>query len=692
MKRTSIPNRGAIRMAARALALLLALLVPLSAGLAEEIAPEITADAETVAEAIEAGADAAVVSEAVDAAVSEAEEVELVPDDAAEEAPSSGEEAEAAADGDAAALGALSIPSTLTLGVKEALPLLGEGTSAEGWTFASANTKIVKISASGVVTGVKAGKAKVAAKDAAGKITYCTVTVKKAPKSVAISAKALALAVNEAAQLTTALPKNTASRITWVSSDEAVVRVDEAGRVTAVGAGSAAVAAVTFNRKKAVCQVTVLAGSAPSAVTLPQTALTLGVKETFTLSPAIASGEATVFAYASRNKKIASVSKSGVITAKKVGSTQIAVRTHNGLTAVCTVKVVAAPKKVAVRPESLRLAVGETAALEIAVSPGGNLSGLTFKSSDAAVATVSDAGVVTAVAEGSATVTVKTYNGKSASTKVIVGGGGTSSEEPAVTSKMAANLNKDSSLGMGAKKSAVVSVVDMLLKEGFEPAYAAGVAANIMAEGNYGFFESSKYVTSPNMRPRYFAYLDGGEFHKGYGSKATDIYLTKSEYNSYKGKLTKHYCYAEKNYYLNHWSKKNAWEINLAELEKLMADLEKGNWEGKFGLGIVQWTGEETGKLVKFYRAEAGSANTLTRAQVAMAENKLILSDMKNTYAYVHTQWKKENSGRLDSETAAANAASILCLKYEIPVSKETKAKQRAAVARKIYNVMVGKK
>ena len=688
MKRMSRPRRGAIGMAARAVALLLAVLVLLSAGLAEGLAPEI---AEIAAEAMTAESEAGIVSEAVDAAVPEADEFELEPD-AQAEAPSPEEEAEAVAEDDAAALGAAAIPSTLTIGVKESLPLLGEGGSTEGWTFASADAKIAKISASGAVTGVKVGKTKVAAKDAAGKITYCSVTVKKAPKSVSVSAKALALAVNEAAQLTTALPKNTASRITWVSSDEAVVRVDEAGRVTAVGAGSAAVAAVTFNKKRAVCQVTVLAGSAPSAVTLSQTALTLGVKETFTLVPAIGPGEATVFAYASKNKKIASVNQKGVVTAKKTGSTQIAVRTHNGLTAICTVKVVAAPKKVAVRPETVRLAVGETAALEVAVSPGGNLSGLTFKSDDTAVATVSDAGVITAVAEGSTTVTVRTYNKKSASAKVIVGDSGAPSEDTAALGKMAANLNRNSSLGMGAKKAAVVSVVDMLLKEGFEPAYAAGVAANIMAEGDYGFFESSKYVTYPNKRPRYFAYLDGGEFHQGYGSKATDIYLTKSEYKSYKGKLKKHYCYAERNYYLNNWSKKNAWEINLAELEKLMADLEKGNWEGKFGLGIVQWTGEETGKLVKFYRAEAGSANTLTRAQVAAAENKLILSDMKSTYAYVHTQWKKENSGRLDTETAAANAASILCLKYEIPVSKETKAKQRAAVARKIYNVMVGKK
>ena len=54
-------------------------------------------------------------------------------------------------------------------------------------------------------------------------------------------------------------------------------------------------------------------------------------------------GAATVYSFASKNRKIAAVSAKGVVTGKKKGSTTITVKTHNGLTA--TVKVTVAKKE-----------------------------------------------------------------------------------------------------------------------------------------------------------------------------------------------------------------------------------------------------------------------------------------------------------------------------------------------------------
>ena len=128
--------------------------------------------------------------------------------------------------------------------------------------------------------------------------------------------------------------------------------------------------------------------------------------------------------------------------------------------------------------------------------------------------------------------------------------------------------------------------------------------------------------------------------------------------------------------------------MNLAELEKLLKDLEKGGWEGKFGLGIVQWTGSRTKKLVSFYRKQAGSKDSITSSQVVAAENEMILSELRGGYKGVYSAWKDKNKKDYATPDAAYSAGSIVCLKYEIPANKDRKAVERGEKARDIYKVM----
>ena len=157
--------------------------------------------------------------------------------------------------------------------------------------------------------------------------------------------------------------------------------------------------------------------------------LTLGVKEAYAIK-CTKSGKLT---YKTSNKKIATVSSKGAVTGKKKGSVTITVYRNGKKLTTCKVKVVAAPKKVTLNKTSLSLKVGRTFQLVASVNSGSHAR-YTWSSSNKSVATVSSKGLVTAKESGSATITVKTHNGKKAACKVKVTKGNTSTLRVSPTS------------------------------------------------------------------------------------------------------------------------------------------------------------------------------------------------------------------------------------------------------------------
>ncbi|MBR1822056.1 MAG: Ig-like domain-containing protein [Clostridia bacterium] len=231
---------------------------------------------------------------------------------------------------------------SLTLGVKETYQIKTSaisGAEDKQLVFATSNKKVATVSTDGVITAKKRGTAKIAVGYDDTALAVCTVTVLAAPKKISFADKALVISTGDTQQLTVTLPKKTASAITYESSDTAVATVDADGKVTAVSSGTAVVTAKTFNGKTAKCGVAVLKGKAPEKLSLSVENVSIQAKETFKLSPSVEEGADAIYAYASKNKKIATVSADGVITGRKKGTTQIAVKTHNGLTATVNVTV-----------------------------------------------------------------------------------------------------------------------------------------------------------------------------------------------------------------------------------------------------------------------------------------------------------------------------------------------------------------
>ena len=209
------------------------------------------------------------------------------------------------------------------------------------------------------------------------------------------------------------------SKLTYKSSNKKVATVSKKGVVKAVKKGTATIRCYSGGVLASTCQVKVVA--APKKVSLGVKKLTLGVKETAQLEPTITKGSLATFTWSTSKKKVATVSKKGVVKGKKKGTATITVKTQNGKKAKVVVTVKKAPGKVTLDRTKLELQTGRKTVLK-AKLPKNTASRITWYTSAPEVATVAD-GVVTAVGEGKATITAVTFNGRAAECAVTVGPG-----------------------------------------------------------------------------------------------------------------------------------------------------------------------------------------------------------------------------------------------------------------------------
>lgn len=127
--------------------------------------------------------------------------------------------------------------------------------------------------------------------------------------------------------------------ITWQSSNPSVATVSN-GKVTAKKAGLAVITATAVGGAKASCKVTVK--TVPTKVTLKKKSVTLKRKKTFQIKASVPKNTVcSTFKYKSNKSKIASVSSTGKVTAKKKGTAKITVTagTNKKAKAIFTVKV-----------------------------------------------------------------------------------------------------------------------------------------------------------------------------------------------------------------------------------------------------------------------------------------------------------------------------------------------------------------
>ena len=234
----------------------------------------------------------------------------------------------------------------------------------------------------------------------------------------------LTMGIGETLVLESGLSADGSSAIKWTSGKQTVASVNGDGVVTALKKGSATITA-KLGKKKAKVKIKVYNPYEPTRIELNSPSnISLGIGEALQLNALLTPSTAvSELSWQSSKSAVATVDANGLITALKKGTTTIAVRTYNKKTVKIKVTVYDPyePASIALSvPAKVTLKPGETLQLAAAMAPETAVSDLTWQSSKAAVASVDANGLVTALKKGSATVTVKTYNGKKAKVKITV--------------------------------------------------------------------------------------------------------------------------------------------------------------------------------------------------------------------------------------------------------------------------------
>ena len=296
--------------------------------------------------------------------------------------------------------------------------------------WSSADSAIARVSNDGTVTALGAGDAVLVA-TVGGERGTAVVSVR--PRDISSlrltpttsslypsKTEQLALTAYDDAGRAMTVPIDNAK---WSTTNATVLSVDDAGLVTGKVRGNAVVTA-KIGSKAATASVNVLSEPVTS-VTVGLASTLLDVGQTTQATATLLNTAGTAFtgptvAWQSSNSAIAAVNASGVVTAVARGTVTISA-VADGKTGGAALTV--GPKSVAtvvVSPNPASAAVGQTAQLTATAkdAAGTALVGraITWASSNAAVATVSNTGVVSAVSMGSATISA-TANGVTGQTQ-----------------------------------------------------------------------------------------------------------------------------------------------------------------------------------------------------------------------------------------------------------------------------------
>lgn len=198
--------------------------------------------------------------------------------------------------------------------------------------------------------------------------------------------------------------------LTWSCSNTAVATVDASGNVTSVGDGTCTITASSTDGTNisATCAIEVNSKVYVTGVTVaPETLIMFtGATEQLTATLLPADASVNTVSWSSSNTGIATVDASGKVTAVAAGTTDITVMStdDNSKKAIC--KVTVQSKEFTISPLSKTLYVGESFDISYTVKPP---MLPTFVSNNTGVATVDADGNVTAVAAGSAKITVSVH-------------------------------------------------------------------------------------------------------------------------------------------------------------------------------------------------------------------------------------------------------------------------------------------
>ncbi len=199
--------------------------------------------------------------------------------------------------------------------------------------------------------------------------------------------------------------------VTWSSDDQAVASVLANGTVVAAGPGDCMISARDNEGNRTNCMVHVYTPA--DQLRLNESDLTLAVGSTKDLRCTLTPSDCNeVLGWTSSAPEVASVDRTGKVTALRAGSAVITAETvASGMTVICAVTVTNAVASITITSNPGTVNVGETKNIGYQVSPEIYSGSLHWSSSDESVAIVDENGAVTGVSNGTAVITVTADSG-----------------------------------------------------------------------------------------------------------------------------------------------------------------------------------------------------------------------------------------------------------------------------------------
>ncbi|MBQ0008694.1 MAG: Ig-like domain-containing protein [Firmicutes bacterium] len=333
-----------------------------------------------------------------------------------------------------------------------AATVLPADASNPGVTWDSSNRNVATVNSQGVVIGLSEGTTTITC-TTQGKpfgadeplTATCTVKVEGGTavrvKGVSLNCEYKEVKRGDTYQLEAIINPSDATdkNVTWTTNNSDLASVSKNGLVqikASAGIGKTARITVKTNDGgfTAYCDFKITSGGSDpvhvTSVSLNIANKSIDVNESFdliaTVNPSDADNKSVT--WSSSNPSVATVDSNGHVAGVSNGQAVITVKTVDGnKTATCTVKVGNVPEpihveSISLNKDNLELDIGEVYKdLEVTINPeNATNKAVTWSSSDTKVVTVKN-GVITAVAPGKATITVKSVDGgKTATVQVEV--------------------------------------------------------------------------------------------------------------------------------------------------------------------------------------------------------------------------------------------------------------------------------
>jgi uncharacterized protein YjdB len=295
------------------------------------------------------------------------------------------------------------------------------------WT--SSATSIAQVNSNGLITAVNQGNAIITATTSNGLTATCNVTVELVSipvSSVALNKKTLSIQLSQTETLVaTVMPLDATNKtIVWSSSNSSIATVSQSGIITPVAVGQTNIIATASNGKADTCVVTILhnpistIGFSQTTVNVSEGA-TVNLFQLLVTQPSNAFIQSVVWSELSSN---ASISAQGVLT----NSLQYGVETVTvtatitdayGTQFIKTIDVVlhgcaVELSSVTVSPSTVSIVENQTLQLIPLYSPANAcIMSVSYASNSVHIATVSASGLVSAVAPGTAIITITVNDG-----------------------------------------------------------------------------------------------------------------------------------------------------------------------------------------------------------------------------------------------------------------------------------------